>query len=341
MTSILTFSSVKELTSMGVKIIKRFILITLAIMAVSIFVSFLFFGGFGEGSLSLDPDQLIKMLLDIIPTNFIKPFLDNNTPQLVLLGFLLVSALLLLGDSVKELNTVITQINKCVMSAMKIILLVIPGIPFLSIMTIIGRGNGGELLQGWKFIVASYVVYTVCIVIKAVKTTAVTKIGIAECWKRIKPAVMISFSTGSNVAPMSMVYEISERDFNIKPEFSSFWVPMNTAILSPKTTINLVIATFMAAQITGTPISNTFMIALIIVTLELSLASPDTTSAWAIMFETLALPTSYVGLFAAYRLLTANYGAAVTEAYSMLEEVEAAHKLGGVKGDEKAAALDS
>ena len=76
-------------------------------------------------------------------------------------------------------------------------------------------------------------------------------------------------------------------------------------------------------------------------TLELSLASPGTTSAWAIMFETLALPTSYVGLFSAYRLLTTNYGAAVTEAYSMLEEVEAAHKLGAVNGDEKAEALDS
>lgn len=58
------------------------------------------------------------------------------------------------------------------------------------------------------------------------------------------------------------------------------------------------------------------------------------------MFETLALPTSYVGLFTAYRLLTTNFGAAVTEAYSMLEEVEAAHKQGGINGDKKADALD-
>ena len=146
-TSILTFSSVKELTSMGVKIIKRFILITLFIMAVSIFVSFIFFRGFGEGSLSFVPDQLIKMLLDIIPTNFIKPFLDNDPPQLVLLGFLLGSALLLLGGSVKELNTVIMQIDKCVMSAMNIILLVIPAIPFLSIMVNIGK-TGVFILLG-------------------------------------------------------------------------------------------------------------------------------------------------------------------------------------------------
>ena len=51
------------------------------------------------------------------------------------------------------------------------------------------------------------------------------------------------------------------------------------------------------------------------------------------MFETLAMPTSYVGLFTAYRLLTNNYVSGCSEAYYMLEEVEAAHKLGGIGKD--------
>jgi hypothetical protein len=67
------------------------------------------------------------------------------------------------------------------------------------------------------------------------------------------------------------------------------------------------------------------------VTLELSMASPGTTSAWAIMFETLSMPTSYVGLFTVYRMLTNNYCAACTEAYYMFEEVEAAYKLDGIE----------
>ena len=48
------------------------------------------------------------------------------------------------------------------------------------------------------------------------------------------------------------------------------------------------------------------------------------------MFETLGLPMSFVGLFSAYRLLTENYVAAVVEAYCMLEQIEAAHKLNKV-----------
>ncbi len=49
------------------------------------------------------------------------------------------------------------------------------------------------------------------------------------------------------------------------------------------------------------------------------------------MFETLSMPTGYVGLFTIYRMFTANFGAGCTEVYMFMEEVEAAHKLGGIK----------
>lgn len=150
--------------------------------------------------------------------------------------------LLFLGDKVSELKTILTQMNEWAMSVMRIVLLTIPALPFLSIMTAIAKGNGKELIRGWKFVAA-----------------------------------------------------------------------------------------FMMAAITGTPVSHTFLAILIIVTLELSIASPGTASAWTIIFGTFGMPTSYIGLFTAYRLLTVNYSAACTEAYYILEEIEAAHKLGGVE----------
>ncbi|MBR2854016.1 MAG: cation:dicarboxylase symporter family transporter [Clostridia bacterium] len=74
------------------------------------------------------------LLFDLVPTNLVDPFLKNNTAQLVILSFLCGAGLLMLGDSVGELKTVMTQISKWVMSVMRIILLLMPAIPFLSIM---------------------------------------------------------------------------------------------------------------------------------------------------------------------------------------------------------------
>lgn len=330
-TSIITMNSINDLTNLGFKIIKRFIVSILFLIAVSIAVSALFFRSFGTESFSFEPKQLIQMIFDIIPTNPFKAFLDNNTPQLVVLGFLLGSALLLLGDAVSGLKNILTQVNDWIMSAMRIVLMIVPAIPFLSIFTSIAKGSGAELLGGWKFIAASYAVFTICVAVKAVKTSMVSGVKVSELWNGMKSIVKMAFTTGSTAAPIKKAYEVSEREFNIKPEFTSFWIPMCSAMLSPKTAINVVIASFMVAELCGMAISVSFLLVLILITLELSIASPGTTSAWAIVFVALSMPVSYVGIFAAYRLLTENYSAACTEAYSILEEVEAAHKLGSIK----------
>ena len=330
-TSIVTLGSVNELTNLGFKIIKRFVVIILFCIAVAAAVSAAFFRNFGDGSFSLDTEHLIQMFLDIIPTNLIEPFLNNNTPQIVIMGFLLGVALLLLGDGGKDLSDWLKHINDWTMSALNIVLTLTPVIPFLSIVVIIGKGNWRGLIEGWKFIAASYVTYTILLVFKSVKTSLVTKISIRSYWQKIWPVVKMAFATGSLSTPMKQAYEVSEKELNIKPEYTSFWIPLNCAMFSPSTGVNTVIATFMLAKITGVSVSLSFLAVLVIMAFELSLASPGTASAWTIVFETLTLPTSYVGIFTAYKLLTANYYNGVMEAYCLLEETESAYRLGGMR----------
>ena len=208
-TSIIAMDSINDLTNLGFKIIKRFILIILFLIAVSVAVSALFFRSFGSGSVSFEPSQLIQMIFDIIPTNPVRPFLENKTAQLVILGFVLGSALLLLGNGAAELKKLLTQTNEWIMSAMKIVLMVVPAIPFLSIFTTIAKGKGAEILQGWKFIAACYIVYGVCVAVKLVKTSVVTGMKIPEIWRRMKPIVKMAFVTSSTTAPMKIAYEIS------------------------------------------------------------------------------------------------------------------------------------
>ncbi len=179
------------------------------------------------------------MFLSILPTNVIDPFLNSNIPQLVILGILLGAALLLLGDKVKGIKDLLMQINQWVRCVMKILLVVIPIIPF--------------------------------------------------------------------------------------------WIPMCAAMMSIKTTVYLIFATLMVAEISGMALTTAFMFTMLFVTMELSLASPGAACSWAIMFEILGLSTDYVGIFSIYRVATENFSTASTMAYSMLEQVEAAYRLGGMK----------
>ena len=332
LSSVIALESINDLTGLGFKIIGRFLGIILFLIVVSILISGLLFQNFGAGDTKFSLGLLFGMILDIIPTNLIDPFLKNNTAQLVILGFLTGAGLLLLGNTVSELKRIIEQINKWVMSVMKIVLLTMPAIPFLSIMIALGSGKEKDLLSGWKFIVASYLAFTACIAIKAVKTSIKSGIRIPELWQKIKPVAKISFTTGSTTAALKSVYEASEA-LRVKPSFSSFWIPMGTAMLSPKTAINVVIGAFMAAQLENTPVSFVFLVVLIIISTELSTASPGIPAACAAVLKSLGLPIDYVGLITTYRLLTDNYGAACAISYNVLEEVEIAYKLGEIESE--------
>ena len=332
-TSIVALDSINELTNLVFRIVRRFIWIILFLMAVSIVVSGFFFQNFGTGSISFSADELIELILSIVPTNLIEPFLEGVIPQIVVLGFLMGAALLLLGDRVAGLKELLIQLNKWIMEFMKIVLTIVPLIPFLSLVTIIGSGNASDLLEGWKFILAAYIVFTIGPIAKAVKTSIVTGMRIRDIWKKIRSIVGLSFTTSSNATAMKKIYEVADRDLSIKPEFTSIWIPMCMAMLSIKTTVYLILGTLMAAQMSGVGITASFMFVLILVTLELSLASPGAAACWTIMFEVLGMSTDYVGLFSVYRAFTENYCTAGTMAYSMFELLEASHKLGGRKED--------
>ena len=330
-TSIISMDSISSLTNLGWKIVRRFIGVILFILAVSICVSGFFFHSFGTSAISFSADELVEMVLNIIPTNLFTPFTENNTAQLVVLGVLLGAALLLLGDKVSGINDILGQADEWIISAQSIVLKINPAIPFLSLFKLIADGNFSTILKGWKWIAVVYIAFTIAVIVKAVKMSLITGTRISDFWSKIKPVIKTAFMTGSNAAAMKQMYDVSDEELGIDPEFSSFWIPMCSSMFGIKTTLYLATATLMTAEISGMALTNSFLIVLILVTLELSLANPGAASAWTIMFSVLGMSTDYVGLFTTYRVLTDNYCVAVTETYSMLEQYEAAHKLDGMK----------
>ena len=101
-------------------------------------------------------------------------------------------------------------------------------------------------------------------------------------------------------------------------------------MLSVKTTVHLIIPPFLILKYTGMPITSSFLLVLIILTLEMSIASPGINSAWVILFASLALPSDYVGIFAVYKMLTTNYGSACSMLYSALEQIELSDAMGEI-----------
>lgn len=103
--------------------------------------------------------------------------------------------------------------------------------------------------------------------------------------------------------------------------------------LKPRTTIHLVIPPFLIVKSTGMPISQSFLVVLILMALELSIASSGITSAWTILFAALGLPLEYVGLYVIYKVFTTNVACGGCEFYYILEQIEASCALDTIDRD--------
>lgn len=329
-TSVSALQSIEDLTNLGFKIIGRFLITILSVMAAGIGITLIFYHNFGVSGVDFEPGNLIELLLDIIPTDFVSPLMEGNTPQLVVLGLFMGAALLVLGNKVDGLKDILGQVNAWVMSSMSIAMKVVIVVPFISIASTIGKGNGMALLNGWEFIVASYVIATVCGLVKLIVVCVKYKVGVGVIWKKLWPMIANAFASANNSTILKMEYDISENDLGIKPEFSGFWIPMSQAMLNPRQTINMIIPPILILKYTNTPISLPFMVVYVLLLLELSIANPGTTGSWTIMFAALALPPEFVGTFMLYKLFTANYNAGYGALQVGLEHIEAAHKFDAI-----------
>lgn len=328
--SISSLGSINKLTDLGGRILRRFVLITLMVMAVSIAVSMFFYHVFGTDSASFQPGKVISMLLDVFPRNLLSPFLENNAPQLVVMGFAMGAALLMLGNRANLLNSCLNQAGDWLKNTSYLIYRLTPLIPFISVFKLVANGQGKVLLDGWEFIVAVYASFTICSVIKLAKVSLRCGISVPVLWRKAWPLFSRAFVTGSETATMMLEYDVSRDAMGINPGFSEFWIPLSQAMLSVKTTVHLIIPPFLILKYTGMPITSSFLLVLIVLTLEMSFASPGINSAWVILFASLALPSEYVGIFAVYKMLTTNYGSACSMLYSALEQIELSDAMGEI-----------
>lgn len=322
-TSITSLGSINKLTDLGFKIMWRFIKCTLFIIGVSILVSLLFYRVFGAETIQFSPHQMVSMLLKLVPTNIVAPFINNDTPQLVILGLLMGAGLLLLEDRVANLSVALRSLQEWSSSVMRLVFVLTPVIPFISLFRAFAEKKTSVLLDGWEFIIGIFATLLICCLFKLVKVSLRCKLSIPVLLKKALPMASLAFSSGSENATLSRQIEHSRSKLGINRDFSDFWIPMSHAMFKPRTTVHLVIPPFLIAKTTGMPISQSFLFVLILTVLELSIASSGITSAWTILFAALGLPLEYVGLYVIYKVFTTNVACGGCEFYYILEQIEA------------------
>ena len=96
---------------------------------------------------------------------------------------------------------------------------------------------------------------TICGVIKFVRVVVKYGIKPSVLWGKLKPLCLLAFASGNISTIMKDEYELCEKGLGITPQFTSLWIPMSQAMLSPRAAHNFVIPPFLILKYIDTPVS--------------------------------------------------------------------------------------
>ncbi len=194
--------------------------------------------------------------------------------QIVMIALLTSACVVFLGDRVKNLKSVIIEINSVVFRMMEVVLKCLPVAIFLIVFKTILTTTITDILSIWKIIAATFIAYTVFAVIMLVRLALKYKISIKDFLQKISSTMIVAFVTCSGTAAMASNFDVCKKNLNISERFCDFWIPLSHSLLSPGTLIAIVVFVFFSAQFSNANISFVQLIIIAFLTVQLSICAP-------------------------------------------------------------------
>ncbi len=298
--AICVMDDVSTLSNIGLKIIRRFMIIMTLVILVSIAASAYFFPivSFGvKGSVLLE--EIISLLLSAIPDNIFKPFLEGNVLQIVMIAFLASICIVILDQRVAGLKASVNEIKELLFKMMELILKVVPLTIFLSIFKTLMTTSSENLFSVWKLVAISYITYCVVSFIMLLYLKLRYKIGVIDFFKKNAPVFIISLTMISGTASMMVNFDVCKQNLKIDPNLCDFWIPLSHTLFSPGTVNNFVLCAFMGAIMSEATISISQLFIIAFLAIQLSIVTPKvyggSIAGFTVLLTNLGFSTETIG----------------------------------------------
>jgi len=279
--SICAMENMVTLNTIGTTVLLRFANILLFIVVVTILVSLIFFPVVNfrfEGKiLSANMEETAKifnLILSIMPQNIIEPFLKGNILQIVVLALLTGVCVTILGDRVSDLKKVIIDSKQIVFKMLSIALKLIPTIIFLSMIKTLLVYSFDEFFALWKIILANYLAFIIVPAAMLLRISIKHGVKISDFLRKIYPACLITFTTGSGSASMPKNLEICKQKLGIKENLCDFYIMLSHSLCPTTMTISIIIYAFFAAEFSGVEMTISQLIIVALLSIHFAIATP-------------------------------------------------------------------
>ncbi len=218
--------------------------------------------------------EIYQMILDIVPSNLMISFVDNNPMQIVTMALVLGFTLLVLGKTTAGLVDLVAQFNHAFQYIMQLISSYIHIFVFLCVLGMLLSGQFSTLLETYLLVV--YLLIAMFIEISYTVGRACIKTGVSPIilFKKVAPTFFVALTTASSTAAFSTNITGCKKNLGIADRLADFGVPFGQVIYMPASALFFGVFGFYMYNAYGLEVGFSTLVMLFLLCVILSIALP-------------------------------------------------------------------
>lgn len=313
-----SLGDLKKLRNIGVKVVGLYALTSALCVGLGLIMANIINPGkgFDLTALSQSTDyeaqampSIIDTLIDMFPSNIFTSFTNTNMLQIIVLSVFLGVALIMMG---KEGERLLAGVQSCANAMYKITAIVMEFSP-IGVCALLADSVGAYGLKIFgplgKLILTVYASDVILVVLMYIPMVALlARFPVKKWLQGIWKVWVVTASTTSSSGSLPITTSVTNDEFGVSSELSSFSLPLGATINMNGGCIYYAAAIVMTAQIYGMNLTPSALVNIIIFTVLVAMGCPGVPGGAIIMttilLTNMGLPLEIVGLIAGiFRLI--------------------------------------
>ena len=308
------FGDLSELGRIGARVMFMYMLTTVIAVLMAFAVTRLLSPGTFGAALAMSGTQavdintnvdtsILSTIINIIPSNFIRPFLEADTLQLIFLALIIGIAVGKIGEYTPVLSEFFEACNQLFLTLTTMIAKFIPVAVFCSISLMFVHLGGSSFLSLAGYFLTNVLEVFIMMGIYGLLIFVMTGLNPLTFYRKNKESMITSFTLSSSAAAMPVNIRTCTDKLGISPKVCNFSIPLGATINMDGTCISLVLSGLYLAKMYGVTVTPSMLAPLGLTIILLSLGCPSVPGAGmvclGIVLTQLGVPISAIGLIIA------------------------------------------
>ena len=209
-----------------------------------------------------------------MPSNFLNPFVESDTLQVIFLAVICGIAVGMIGEYSSVLKEFFEACNSLFLTITSLITRLIPLVVFCSMALTIAEMGGTSILPVLGMTGLQILCIACMLVVYGLMILVMARLNPLKFFRKNRGAMLTSFSLMSSSAAMPTNMKSCTDNLGISPKICSFSIPLGATVNMDGTCMMLTVGSLFLARAYGVEITGAMLVSLCITNILLSLGAP-------------------------------------------------------------------